>query len=173
MKSRRAGEGRYAQLEREQRWLLNAVPAAASGEKRITDDYLVGTRLRLRKIQSESETLFKLCQKVRVDFSNDERVKITNVYVSLEEYTLLLSLPTATILKTRRSLSHGGAVYAVDEFHGRHTGLVLAERELDESEPRQEAPHFALREVTSDDRYSGGTLAFASDHDLLNLLGAR
>ncbi len=173
MKSRRAGEGRYAQWEREQRWVLDAVPSSASDERLITDDYLVGTQLRLRKIHSNSETLYKLCQKVRVDSSSSERVKITNLYISLEEYKLMLSLPTATILKTRRSFSYGGAKYAVDEFHGRHDGLVLAERELDESEPRQETPDFARREVTLDDKYSGGLLAFASDHELRSLFGAR
>jgi len=167
--SRIAGEGRYAKLEREQRWVLDSLPPTATDERRITDDYLVGTRLRVRKIESESETLHKLCQKVRVDLDEGERVKITNIYISLDEYNVLLSLPTATIVKTRRSLSYGGAMYAIDEFHGRHAGLVLAERELSESELRHETPRFARAEVTSDDRYSGGGLAFASDEELLKL----
>jgi CYTH domain-containing protein len=169
--SRLAGEGRYAKLEREQRWVLDAVPPACTDERRIVDDYLVGTRLRLRKIESESATLLKLCQKVRVEEGSGERVKITNFYISLEEYNVMTSLRTATIDKTRRNFSHEDAVYAIDQFHGRHTGLVLAERELNEAEPRHTAPNFARLEVTSDDRYSGGRLAFASDEELLNLIG--
>jgi CYTH domain-containing protein len=149
--------------------VLDSVPPAVADERRITDDYLVGTRLRLRMIQSDSETLFKLCQKVRVDLNDGERVKITNFYLSLDEYNLMLSLPSASIVKTRRSFSYGDAVYAIDEFHGRHAGLVLAERELSESEQRHKTPEFARLEVTSDDRYAGGSLAFASDDELLKL----
>ena len=45
-------EGKYAQIERERRFLLvrQPPPAAATGRRRITDRYLPGTRLRLRRI---------------------------------------------------------------------------------------------------------------------------
>jgi CYTH domain-containing protein len=169
--SRRAGEGRYAILEREQRWVLDAVPAEAVDERLITDDYLIGTRLRLRKIQSDSETIFKLCQKVRVNDGDPELVKITNMYLSLDEYERVLSLPSAPIVKTRRNLTRAGSVFAIDQFHGRHAGLVLAETELKEFDPNLDIPAFARSEVTNDDRFSGGNLAFASDEVLRQVIG--
>ncbi|HVB01185.1 MAG TPA: hypothetical protein VNE42_07980 [Acidimicrobiales bacterium] len=170
MTSRIAGEGRYSKLEREQRWVLDAVPAGTTNEKTITDDYLVGTRLRLRKIQSDDESIFKLCQKVRVDEGDPERVKITNFYISFDEYNQLLLLPSSKIVKTRRDFFHIDTVYAIDQFNGRHAGLILAEMELSESAQSHEVPEFARSEVTRDNRYSGGWLAFASDEELLQLV---
>jgi CYTH domain-containing protein len=132
--------------------LLNALPAETTEERFITDDYLYGTRLRLRKVQSGSETLFKLCQKIRVNEGDPERVKITNIYISSDEYILLNSLPSSTIVKSRHKFSDGHVVYAIDQFHRRHSGLVLAETELTESQPRHGLPSFARCEVTSDNR---------------------
>jgi hypothetical protein len=48
--SRRPGEGRYAYLEREQRWLLEAPPEDRNRSVEIVDRYLTGTRLRLRLV---------------------------------------------------------------------------------------------------------------------------
>ena len=170
MTSRIAGEGRYSKLEREQRWVLDAVPAGTTNEKTITDDYLVGTRLRLRKIESDDESIFKLCQKIRVDEGHPERVKITNFYISFDEYNQLLLLPSSRIVKTRHDFFHIDVVYAIDQFNGRHAGLILAEMELSEWAQGHETPEFARSEVTRDNRYSGGWLAFASDEELLQLV---
>ncbi|MHB8378822.1 MAG: hypothetical protein ACYDB2_02750 [Acidimicrobiales bacterium] len=171
MTSRSAGEGRYAVLEREQRWILDAVPTGITDERTVTDHYLIGTTLRLRKLQSANEILFKLCQKVRVEEGNPERVKITNIYISPEEYDQIRSLPSSTIVKTRHNYLRDDVVYAIDQFRGRHVGLVLAETELSESDLSYPVPAFGWLEVTRDDRYSGGSLAVASDEDLRELIG--
>jgi CYTH domain-containing protein len=164
-----AGEGRYAQLEREQRWVLDAVPSDVTDKRIIADSYLVGTRLRLRKVQSGGETTLKLCQKVRLEEDDPERVKITNFYISPEEYGSLLSLSSATIVKTRYSYLHEGIVFGIDHFEGRHAGLLLAETEIGETDAMHPLPAFGRLEVTGDNRYSGGWLAFASDNELQDL----
>ena len=43
--------------------------------------------------------------------------------------------------------------WEIDEFHGKHTGLVLAEIELPNEEQSFEKPDFIGEEVTSDPRY--------------------
>ena len=45
-------------------------------------------------------------------------------------------------------------------------GLVLAETELDLDEDPLLTPPFVTTDVTSENRFSGGALAFASDADL-------
>jgi hypothetical protein len=61
-------EGRYARIERERRFLLAGppLPAAVTGRRRITDRYLPGTRLRLRRIDDlrSADREFKFTQKV-------------------------------------------------------------------------------------------------------------
>lgn len=170
MTSRRPGEGRYAQLEREQRWLLRAVPRGATNERVIVDHYWLGTSLRLRVVQDENETIYKLGQKVRLDGESPEFVKITNVYLTEDAFRLLSVIQASIVSKSRWSVTSNGVHYAVDEFKGRHTGLFLAENELGEDEPRLKCPEFAVAEVTDDNEYTGGWLAQASADDLLRII---
>ncbi|HEY5267500.1 MAG TPA: hypothetical protein VIJ40_11875 [Acidimicrobiales bacterium] len=170
MSSRRPGEGKYARVEREQRWLLGAVPLEVTEMREITDHYVTGTNLRLRKMVSSAEVLYKLAQKVRLDPENPELVKITNIYLSSDDYERMLVLDSMIISKNRWSLMHGGIEYAIDEFKGRHAGLLLAEVEIGETDRRAATPSFARSDVTNDNRYSGGWLAAASDSEFRDLL---
>jgi len=168
--SRRPGEGRYAQLEREQRWLLEELPAGVADERVIVDHYWTGTSLRLRLVEDSHGVVYKLAQKIRVDVDSPELVKITNIYLNESEFHVLSAVPASMVSKSRWTVVSRGVSYAVDEFKGRHLGLVLAEIELGSGEPRLEVPDFALAEVTDDDEYSGGWLASASDADLLRII---
>lgn len=171
MEYRRPGEGRYAKVEREQRWLLATVPSGVTDKRDISDQYFLGTTLRLRRIQAGSDVIFKLGQKVRVDDSNPELIMVTNLYLSSDEYDRMLAIASATVTKSRWTFLAQRTSYAVDEFSGRHAGLIMAEVEIDESSPRLPAPDFARLEVTDDDRYSGGSLAAMGDSEIRELLG--
>lgn len=71
MIERRPGVGRYAHLEREQRWLLARRPDVAVRMASIRDRYLTGTRLRLRHLEQTDGTVhLKLAQKVRLDLAS-------------------------------------------------------------------------------------------------------
>jgi CYTH domain-containing protein len=170
MISRQPGEGRYAQLEREQRWLLQTLPSGVTNERIIVDHYWNGTTLRLRMIQGCGEVVYKLCQKVRCDVDNPELVNITNIYLSEGEFHALSVTPASIIVKTRWTLASNGVNFSVDEFKGRHSGLILAEVELREADPRIDTPEFALGEVTNTNEYSGGWLASASLEDLRRVI---
>jgi len=62
------------------------------------------------------------------------------------------------IEKTRHIVPYGGFVWEVDEFHGRHEGLVLAEIELPSPDAEFDIPPFVGEEVTGDDRYYNSNL---------------
>lgn len=171
MSERSPGEGRYAYLEREQRWLLAAVPDQARYRSEILDRYLQGTRLRLRRVTLPDRVIYKLGQKVRLVDGDPEWVKLTNIYLSAEEYDTFATLAGAEIVKERFVMPWGPADLAVDRFQGHLDGLVLAETELGPDEGLHELPPFALADVTHDDRFSGGALAHASDQALETLLG--
>lgn len=167
---RRAGEGRYAHFEREQRWIASGVPPAAQRWAEIVDRYICGTRLRLRHTESDEQVVYKLGQKVRLRANDPETVKLTNVYLSYEEFVVLASLPAAELCKTRWRMAWEGKTVAVDQFHGRLDGLVLAEAELAPGDRRLGHPPFAVRDVTNDDRFSGGALALTPAESLAGLL---
>ncbi len=64
-----------------------------------------------------------------------------------------------SIEKTRYIVPYAGHTWEVDEFHGRHEGLVVAEVELGSEHEAVELPPFAGREVTGDAAYYNSTLA--------------
>ncbi len=168
---RAPGSGRYAHREREQRWRIEAVPAAAERTAEIYDWYIVDTRLRLRSVDDGRSQVFKLAQKVRTDPGAPETVSLTNMYLDRGEYEIVRQLPGRELHKTRWHVMHEKRRIAVDEFHGRLRGLVLAEVELQPEEERLALPSFATEDVTNDDRFSGGSLAFMSDERLHSLRG--
>jgi adenylate cyclase len=65
----------------------------------------------------------------------------------------------ARIDKTRHILALGGGEWVVDEFHGRHAGLVLAEVELETATAALDIPAWAAPEVTGDPQYYNSSLA--------------
>ncbi len=61
--------------------------------------------------------------------------------------------------KTRYIVNFEGHVWEVDEFHGAHQGLVIAEIELKAEDETFPLPCFIGKEVTGDTKYYNSTLA--------------
>lgn len=163
--------GKYACVERERRFLLAEppTPSAVTATRMITDRYLVGTRLRLRRAEwPDGSCELKLTQKVPVARPGAVQGLITNTYLSPAEYDLLASLPAAVLSKTRFSVPPLG----VDVFDGPLQGLVLAEGEFTTDEEAQSfvPPPECVAEVTDDARFTGGRLVETSRQDLLQWL---
>ncbi len=167
--------GKYSCPERERRFLLAEVPAAATDPREIVDRYLVGTRMRLRSVSSPTEaTVHKLGHKVRPDPTDPGLVMHTSFYLSDHEYEVLAALPGHELRKTRRRVVAGsGTPMSVDEFHGALERLVTAEVDLATSDVPEGAfrpPDYCLAEVTADERFTGGQLAVTDRATLLGLL---
>jgi CYTH domain-containing protein len=159
---------KYALVERERRFLLAAPPSGVrlTGERQITDCYLTGTRLRLRRVtRARSEPELKLTQKVPATRPGPVSGLITNFYLSQAEYDLLATLPAAELAKTRLSFPP----YVIDVFGPPRHGLVLAEVEMptDAGLAACPPPPGSVAEVTSDERFTGGRLAVTRRPELL------
>jgi len=165
-------EGKYARIERERRFLLAApVPAAAVTARRlITDRYLPGTRLRLRRVEyaDGGATEFKFTQKVPSGQTGHVRGLITNTYLTPAEYNLLAELRADVIVKTRLTIPP----LVIDIFEPPLHGLVLGETEFvsDDAARSFQRPPMAAAEVTDDSRFTGGVLVNASRSDLRSWL---
>src|SRR6185436_21146316 len=95
----------------------------------ITDNYITGTRLRLRKVREPrtNKWTVKLTQKFAPDPSDFSRTIITNIYLNpLETETLNIS-DANEIRKNRYYFEFEGRRWSVDMFLGGLFGLVLAE----------------------------------------------
>lgn len=158
-------ESKYARVERERRYLLSDLPEGltrADPHLQITDNYLTGTRLRLRKVREPrtNKWTVKFTQKFAPDPEDLSRTIITNTYLSALEAETLSIFNSNEIRKNRYYFEFEGRRFSVDMFLGDLFGLVMAEVgfETDEEMDRFEKPVFALAEVTNDPIFAGGSL---------------
>ncbi len=166
-------ESTYARVERERRYLLHDLPeelTRASRHLQITDNYISGTRLRLRKVRDPQTNKWtvKFTQKFAPHPADLSRTVITNTYLNASEYEVLSIFEANEIRKNRYRFEFEGHMFSVDMFLGSLLGLVLAEAsfetdaELDTFAP----PPFALAEVTNNETFSGGRLCHLSFEDI-------
>ena len=158
-------EGKYARVERERRYLLRDLPEGmtrADPHLQITDNYITGTRLRIRKVREPrtNKWTVKFTQKFAPDPNDLSRTVITNTYLNALEAEVLSVFNSNEIRKNRYRFEFEGRMFGVDMFLGDLFGLVLAEVsfETDEEVDNFRKPPFALADVTNNLVFTGGRL---------------
>lgn len=129
--------------------------------KYLTDKYLAGTSLRLRKVVKKAEIQYKLTQKKAEIPLRKGVKKITTIYLANTEYEKFLELAGHTIEKTRKVIEVNSIRIAIDEMLYKKEKIYIAEVEF-ETEIEMNAyllPINYLKEVTNDPEYSGFELA--------------
>jgi CYTH domain-containing protein len=166
-------ESKYARVERERRYLLPDLPQGltrADPHLQITDNYITGTRLRLRKVRDPrtNKWTVKFTQKFAPDAEDLSRTIITNTYLNALEAELMSVFNSNEIRKNRYLFEFEGRRFAVDMFLGELFGLVLAEVsfETDQELDSFTKPPFAIADVTNDPVFAGGNLSQLSFADV-------
>jgi CYTH domain-containing protein len=128
----------------------------------ITDNYITGTRLRIRKVRDPKTNKWtvKFTQKFAPDPGDLSRTIITNTYLTALEANTLSVFESNEIRKNRYYFDFEGRRFSIDMFLGDLLGLVLAETgfETDEEMRAFQAPSFALADVTNNEIFTGGRL---------------
>ena len=166
-------ESKYARLERERRFLLRELPPGlklADAHTQITDNYITGTRLRLRKVRepATNEWTLKLTQKHARQPPDFSRTLITNLYLNQLEYETLSVFEANELRKNRYPYEHEGRRYSVDVFLGDLRGLILAETDF-ETDAEMDSftpPAFAYMDVTRDEKFTGAALVALTADEL-------
>lgn len=166
-------ESKYARVERERRFLLNDLPEGLTRtdpHMQITDNYITGTRLRIRKVRDPrtNKWTVKFTQKFAPDPKDLSHTIITNTYLTALEADTLSVFEANEIRKNRYYLDFGGRRFSVDMFLGDLLGLVLAETsfETDDEMKRLQTPSFALADVTNNEIFTGGRLCQLTFDDI-------
>ena len=166
-------ESKYARIERERRYLLRDLPEGltrADHHLQITDNYITGTRLRIRKIRDPktNKWIVKFTQKFAPNPEDLSRTIITNTYLNAMEAETLAIFAANEIRKNRYPFEFEGRRFSIDMFLGDLFGLVLAEVgfETDEDLESFERPPFALADVTNNEIFSGGRLSELTFEDI-------
>lgn len=156
---------KYSCLERERRYLLQDLPEGlnrASPHVQITDNYLTGTRLRIRKVREPQTNKWtvKFTQKFAPNPEDHSRTIITNIYLNALEAETLSMFADNEIRKNRYPFEFEGRKFSVDMFLGDLFGLVLAEVGFDTDEEMEKfvQPPFAIADVSNNELFTGGKL---------------
>lgn len=173
-------ESRYARVERERRYLLRDLPEGMTRvdpHLQITDNYITGTRLRVRKVREprSNKWTVKFTQKYAPDPNDLSRTIITNTYLNALEAEVFAIFNTNEIRKNRYPFEFEGRKFSVDMFLGDLFGLVLAEVsfETDEELDNFPKPPFALADVTNEPLFSGARLCELTFSDMREEIGQR
>ena len=168
-------ESKYARVERERRYLLADLPeglSRADPHLQITDNYLTGTRLRIRKVRDPrtNKWIVKFSQKFAPNPKDFSRTIITNTYLNALEAEMLAVFEANEIRKNRYPFEFAGRKFSVDMFIGDLFGLVLAEVsfETDEELDSFPKPPWALADVTNNEVFTGGRLCELTFEDIRN-----
>ena len=160
-----APASKYARIERERRYLLQDLPEGltrADHHLQITDNYITGTRLRIRKVRDPrtNKWVVKFTQKFTPNPEDFSRTLITNTYLNAQEAETLAPFEANEIRKNRYPFEFAGRKFSIDMFLGDLFGLVLAEVsfETDEDLDGFPQPPFALADVTNNEVFTGGRL---------------
>ena len=132
-------ESKYARIERELRYLLEDLPPGLTRvdpHLQITDNYITGTRLRLRKVRDPrtNKWTVKFTQKFAPNPQDLSRTIITNTYLNALEAETLSVFDGNEIRKNRYVFEFAGKKFGIDMFLGELFGLVLAEVSFDSDE---------------------------------------
>lgn len=158
------GSFKYARVEYERCFLLREIPADLGGDFfRITDVYIIGTRIRLRRMERPDGefVIGKLGQKYQGEGQTEYERMMTSIYLNEGEYAVFADMAGETIVKRRYPYPFKGQKYSVDVFEGDLAGLVLCDVEGETLAQIREVKtlSFAVKEVTEDEFFSGGNLA--------------
>lgn len=146
-------------VEIERKFLVTgAFKHLAKRSKRITQGYLSRDPQRTVRIRIQDDRGY-ITIKGASDASGTTRFEWQRE-IPLDEAKSLLALALHGVIdKTRHEIPAGDHTFEVDEFHGEHEGLILAEIELKSVDELFDRPDWLGEEVTGDERYYNAALS--------------
>ena len=126
---------------------------------RYRQGYIVISREATIRVRSGGGTAFLTIKGARAENSL-ARAEYEYEIPSQDAELMLHTLCDGRVVeKTRYRISIGDVVWEVDEFHGEHSGLVIAEIELRHEAQTFDKPEWIGSEVTQDYQYYSAWLA--------------
>jgi CYTH domain-containing protein len=152
---------KYALIERERKYLLPSLGDIVNylHYKQITDHYISGTYLRLRKMTGNEKSVYKLTRKIPAN--SPDSFFITTIYLNENEYELFNKHPAIIVEKTRFLKEANGFKIGIDSYTKGNDKLLLAEVEFDSDEDMSQfiMPLEYTKEVTDNPAFNGYELA--------------
>ena len=146
---------KYSILEVERRWLaiVDQLPDISTLPRVvITDKYIETSRLRLRVVEQQDGTIYKLSKKYGK--TSDIAEPITNIYLDENEYRVLSALPGRILVRERFIYEFKEMRYSINKVsHGSGPTLIEVEFPSEAEAMSFRAPAFCGREVIGNEVY--------------------
>jgi CYTH domain-containing protein len=154
---------KYTRPEIERRWLVEKkyLPDLSKLEQwRVIDHYLVGTRMRLRKMvdpKKNNATQYKLCKKYGKTSSISE--PIVNIYLTKTEYDSFSEMSANILQKKKYTFEFKGTSFSINTFSDSEIITIEAEFESEEQASECFLPPFAGEDISSSPEYESASIA--------------
>jgi CYTH domain-containing protein len=160
-------------------FLLEALPeplTRASAHIQIFDNYIDGTRLRIRSVRDPQTSGWTriLQQRFAAVAGELSALKVAEIYLNDEEHARLQHLEGEEIRKNRYFHEFDGRMFAFDVYLGPLWGVNTARVEFESAEEleRFEPPPWILLDVTNDEFFLGDNLVKVKFDDVREHLGS-
>ena len=145
-------------IEIERKFLVKNPPLHLSEKKlSIKQGYIINDKKQVIRVRKKEKSFFltikgnqKGISRLEYDFPISEN----------DADELIIHFCNDKVIeKTRHYLRHGEHIWEIDEFHKENAGLFMAEIELKSENESFETPDWAIKEVTSIEKYYNMNLA--------------
>ncbi|MBA3351826.1 MAG: hypothetical protein H0U23_05270 [Blastocatellia bacterium] len=150
-------------------YLIDGLPqplTRASAHLQIFDNYIAGTRLRLRSVREPETASWTriLQQSFPAQYNDLSSIKVAEIYLNDAEYAHFEIFEGSEIRKNRYFHEFDQRTFSFDVYLGKLWGLNIARVEFtsDEELVRLEPPAFAVFEITNDPFFLGEELVTKS-----------
>ena len=148
-------------LEIERKFLVDKkklVKLKLSGGERISQGYLSTDPNKIVRVRTKKNRGFLTIKSANIGIVRQE-FEYEIPFADAEEI-LKLCAPN-TLTKIRYKVDYAGHIWEIDIFEGRHSGLILAEVEIDSLDEFVKIPDWAGEEVSHNPRYFNSNLSIA------------
>lgn len=147
--------------EIERKFLVNSDSwkQAATGSKLLRQGYLSSNAKATVRVRTRDDA--EAVVTIKGATRGLSRAEYEYVVPIVDAREMLAMAEPHVLMKRRYIVPFAGLTWEVDVFEGRHTGLVIAEVELEHEAQQVELPDWVGREVTDDDRYNNASLSRA------------
>jgi CYTH domain-containing protein len=159
------------------RYLIHALPAPltrASRHLQIFDNYLSGTRMRIRSVRDPQNRTWNWTLQQRLIAGHDGplALKIAEIHLNEAEHSMLEGLASEEVRKNRYFHEVDGGLFAFDIYLGKLWGVNIASVEFENESEFAEAapPSFAVFDVSSEPLFLGESLAGADFEEVRQAL---
>lgn len=143
-------------IEIERKFLVISNEYRNSNSVRIRQGYVCAANNKVVRVRTKGEHGYLTLKNATVGFARNEYEYEIPLSDAVEMLDTMCRKPI--IDKTRYLYKYEGHLWEIDEFHGNHEGLVVAEIELEHIDEAFEKPAFVGEEVTGNAKYYNSNL---------------